>query len=390
MGSRIRVCYVLNAFAVGGAETVALDLARSLDPERFDVTVLAVQEPRQPEEPEMRRRFREAGVRTEVLHLRSLRNPLALLALWRCLRRGCYDVVHGHNRPSDGWAVRVAGWAGVPARLWTRHLVYRDLTPVQRRRYQAMSRRAGVVLAVSDAVRRACIEVEGLAPQRVRTLVNGIDLERYRPLTPAAVAAKRAELGLREGDLACLFVGRLSAQKAPDAFVRLVWSLRRRGVPARGFVCGGGGLAGSLREMIDAGEAGVELLGFRSDVPDLLSACDLFVSTSRNEGLPLNVMEAMAAGAAVVAPSLDQISCLFPPQDVAASGLYAAPPEAGDAPDALIETWANRVAALLADPVRRREMGLHGRSIIRDSYSLASMVAAHEAVYRELLGAPRG
>ncbi|NTV03830.1 glycosyltransferase, partial [bacterium] len=313
MGSRIRVCYVLNAFAVGGAETVALDLARSLDPERYDVTVLAVQEPRQPAEPEMRRRFREAGVKTEALHLRSLRNPLALLAFWRCLRRGHYDVVHGHNRPSDGWAVRVGGWAGVPARLWTRHLVYRDLTPVQRRRYRAMSLQAGVVLAVSDAVRRACIEVEGLAPQRVRTLVNGIDLERYRPLTPAAVAAKRAELGLCEGELACLFVGRLSEQKAPDAFVRLVWSLRRRGVPARGFVCGGGGLADSLRAMIDAGEPGVELLGFRSDVPALLSACDLFVSTSRNEGLPLNVMEAMAAGAAVAAPDLDQISCLFPP-----------------------------------------------------------------------------
>lgn len=385
MGSRIRICYVLNAFAIGGAETVALDLARSLNPTRFDVTVLSVQEPRQVDEPEMRRRFREAGVRTDALHLRNLRRPGALLALWQFLHNGRFDVVHGHNRPSDGWAVRVGGWAGVPVRLWTRHLVYKDMTPGQLRRYQSLSRQASVVLAVSDAVRRACIEVEGIAPERVRTLVNGIDTERYRPLPPANVAAKRAELGLRGDELACLFVGRLSEQKAPDAFIRLVWSLRRRQLPVRGFVCGGGSLAGGLADMLASGEGGVTLLGLRRDVPDLLASCDLFVSTSRNEGLPLNVMEAMSTGSAVAAPDLDQIRCLFSSDSEAGAWLYEPPPPAGPIPESLIEAWSDKTAAALANDPLRLKSGRRGRDIIVRSYSLASMVTAHESVYQELL-----
>ena len=73
-------------------------------------------------------------------------------------------------------------------------------------------------------------------------------------------------------------------------------------------------MAGELVEQAHPGRGegvadgdGAALLGVRQDVPELLGACDLFVSTSRNEGLPLNVMEAMAAGAAFVAPDIDQV-----------------------------------------------------------------------------------
>lgn len=380
---KIRVCQVLNAYRVGGAETVALDVARSLDPDRFESLAVAVIEPRTTSEPEMRRRFREAGVQAHSLYHRSFRDPRTLWDLVRFFRRLQPDIVHGHNRFADYWACRSAGWAGVPQRIWTRHLVYRDMSPRQLARYRSLARSTPVVLAVSDAVRRHCLETEGLAPDRVRTVVNGIDTDRFGPAAASERAAVRAALGLTDTEKFLLFVGRLTRQKGPDLFVDLVQALRARGLPVRGFLCGDGDLAGSLATR-DAAATGVSMLGLRSDIPALLAACDLFVSTSRNEGLPLNIMEAMAAGAAFVGPDLPQVVQLTHGEAELAGSLCGRPPAEGPWPRDLLHAWTDLTAARLTDDDLRRRCGERGRATICERFSLQRMVSEHEAIYTEL------
>jgi len=382
MPRRTRVCLVINSFVVGGGETVALDVARALDPERYDVTVLAPLEPRG-EDSTMRRRFRAAGVKTATLHLGTWWNPISLLKMTMFFRRGRFDIVHGHSRFADAWAMRTAGWAGVPHLFWTRHLVFTDMSARQTGRYRDLARRVHLVQAVSDAVHRSCIENEGLPPEKVETVVNGIDTERFAPLADAQRAGIRAGLGLESGQKMLLFVGRLDPQKSPDTFLKLVWRLRENDPAVRGFVCGRGPLAGSLSDMIAEGPGGVELLGMRDDVPQLLGACDLFVSTSRNEGMPLNVMEAMAAGAPFAAPDIPQISCLLD-DELKSCCLYAGHPET-EAPQTLVDAWAERVAGLLADPAKLRRLGAVGRRILVESYSLDAHVARQDEIYRRYL-----
>ncbi len=382
---RIKVCQVLNAYRVGGAETVALDLARGLDCDRFESLAVALIEPRTDDEPDMRRRFREAGVPAFALHNGTFRDPRTWWSVVRFLRRHRPHIVHGHNRFADLWAGRLAPWAGVPAFLWTRHLVYGDMSPRQIDRYGRLAGRAGAVLAVSDAVHRHCLETEGLPADKVRTVVNGIDTERFRPLPEVERQAIRRELGLTAGEHFLLFVGRLAAQKAPDGFVALVHRLRERGLPVRGFLCGHGDLADPLARQA-AQTPGATLLGLRRDVPRLLGACDLFVSTSRNEGLPLNVMEAMTAGAAFTAPDLPQVVQLTAAHAELASGLYPSPPPEGEIPADLIEKWADLVAVRLADGDLRRRCGEAGRAIITEHFSLARMVREHEDIYESLAG----
>lgn len=376
-----RICYVLNAFAVGGAETVALDLARSLDRGRFAVTVLATHDPSPDGDTLMRARFREHQVETVAWNLGAMRNPLAIYKLWRFFRVRRFDVVHGHNRPSDGWAVVAARRAGVSRLFWTRHLVYQDLTPRQIRRYSSLSKHVSAVLAVSDTVREHCIGVERIAPEKVVTVPNGIDVARYAPLAGAARARVRQDLGVGPEELLLLFVGRFDEQKAPEAFPRLVWELRSRGWPVRGFMCGGGGLRDSLDSQVSNGPFGVTILGYRNDVPELLGACDLFVSVSRNEGLPLNVMEAMAAGAPFVAPRIAQISCLLDTDCGLAASLMSPPPAGGPVSEAQINEWAEHVTNFLADGKERVVRGLRGRKIIEHQYSLNSMVRKHVDLY---------
>lgn len=382
--ARIKVCQVINAFHVGGAETVALNIARGLDPDRFESLLVATIDPSTGDETEMRRRVREAGVPSVALRHTRAGSPAALWDLYRFFRRHRPDVVHAHNKPADYWSWRVAGWAGVRHRLWTRHLVYQDMDRRQLGRYRDLGARTPVVLAVSDAVRDHCITAEGIAPDRVRTVVNGIDTRRFRPRDDAERAAKRRELGLQPHEVMLLQVGRLAHQKAPDAFLSLIASLRERRPEIRGFLCGAGPLADQLAE--PAARAGVTLLGLRNDVPELLSACDLVVSCSRVEGLPLNIMEAMAAGAAFAAPDLGQIRQLIATDEAMARGLYPAPPAVGDVSADLVGAWRGTIETVLADQHWLAHCRRTGPRIIADDYSLTAMVRTHEDLYAGLVG----
>lgn len=381
---RIKVCQVLNCYQVGGAETVALDLARSLDPSRFESLAVAVIEPASSgDEPPMRRRFREAGVPTHALEHRQFRDPRTLWDMVRFFRRERPDIIHGHNRFADLWAARCGRWAGVPHRIWTRHLVYQDMTPRQLARYRRLGASTPVVIAVSNAVAKHCVQTEGMAADRVRTVVNGIDTDRYRPLPATLRRTVRDRLGVAPDESMLLFVGRLTAQKDPEAFIALVGALRARGLAVRGFLCGRGDLAERLAARCTP-TSGATLLGLRDDVPELLASCDLFVSTSRNEGLPLNVMEAMACGAAFIAPDLDQIAQLVAGSDDLAASLLPRHGDDGPPTDAAMAIWTDLAAARLAAGEQRRRCGEVGRNLIVERFSLSRMVRQHEAIYEEL------
>ncbi|MBC8424942.1 glycosyltransferase [bacterium] len=388
MARQIRVCQVINSFVVGGAETVALDLSRKLDPTRFEVRLLA---PFKSEAgngiPEMERRFRDAGVPIDKLEIASFHNPWSIFRLYQYFRRGHFDIVHGHNRLSDAWAVEIGALAGIPVRFWTRHLVYQDMTPVLVWRYARLAGKVDMVFAVSEAVRQNCIEIEGIPEQKLKTITNGIDTERYAPASGEDVAATRRKLGLAPDESMILFVGRLNEQKAPDGFVHTIWKLRESGCRLRGFMCGTGPLEDEIRSLIDGGPGGVTMLGLRNDVPELIAATDLFVSTSRNEGLPLNVMEAMSGGAAVLAPDIEQVSCLLTSAELRDVCLMPPPPPNGPLPDSLIDAWAEKVRDTLANENRRKRIGKESRELIRAHHSLNSMVVTYQEMYEERLQA---
>lgn len=127
----------------------------------------------------------------------------------------------------------------------------------------------------------------------------GIDVEKFAPV-PGLRESKRAELGLAEGDFALLSVGELSVRKNHRVVVEAMGELKRRGClgSLRYLVCGDGPLAGELADLTESLGVGgrVELLGYRDDVSEIMRACDAFAFPSRQEGLPVALMEAMASG----------------------------------------------------------------------------------------------
>ncbi len=226
----------------------------------------------------------------------------------------------------------------------------------------------------------------GYKRDRIVTVPNGVFAGEVNP--GAGRAAMRASLGLEDRDFAVLCVANLRREKGVDAFAEAVararamgarsGSGRGEGPPAdgarrlRGFVAGDGPERERLERLV-AGLDGVELLGSRGDVADLVAACDAVALLSEAEALPMSILEAMALGRPVVTT------------DVGGAGEAVADGETGIVvPPGDTAAAAAALAALAADPERAREMGERGRTRQREHFDGEAMVEGYWRALEEV------
>jgi glycosyltransferase involved in cell wall biosynthesis len=211
--------------------------------------------------------------------------------------------------------------------------------------------RADVVAAEGDEVRAECISLLGVPPERVVMTPNGRDPEVFHPRTAAPTSPPMVT-----------FVGALNEGKGPDRFVAMVAALRRSGFDFRAQVVGDGALRDGLTG--PAREAGVELLGSRSDVADLLRQSDIMVFPSRpaGEGMPGVLIEAGLSGVPVVATDVPGVRTVLADGQ---TGVVVG----GDDPAALVEA----TGGLLSDASLRTDMGRAARDRCLQHFSLAQV-----------------
>ena len=233
--------------------------------------------------------------------------------------------------------------------------------------------RAELVVAVGDEVLDECTGRFRVAPPRAVVIPNGRDPTRFRPRSEPTNA----------GEATLIFVGALTPQKQPDRFVEVVRRLRADGRPFRAVLVGDGPLAGTLAPL--AAAHGVELLGPRSDVPELLRRADVFVFTSlpTGEGMPGVLIEAGLSG-------LPAVSTPVP-----GAGTVLADGITGMIVDDSVATIAAAVGKLLDGPDRRVAMGASARARCEADFSLDLMAqrwrtALHPIVVSQVGTAGRG
>ncbi len=224
----------------------------------------------------------------------------------------------------------------------------------------------------------------GANRSRIRVVPNGIEVEAVARAETGRDRT-RAALGLAPGAPVILTVANLRPPKGLEVLTRTAERLHTSPLPWVWLIAGEGPLATSLAaELAERGLAThVRLLGFRRDVPALLAACDVFCLTSNREGVPVSILEAMAAGKPVVATDVGGVREL-----VAGTGGPEAqvPGETGLlAPAGDDRALARALAALIADPTRRAAMGAAGRARARASFTLERAAGAIAGVYRELI-----
>ena len=306
----------------GGAEIVSTEIYRRLDAAAgFDVHVLSGVVGGGSTPP--------AGVSVETVRAVDLSRivggqlsvaPTLPWRAFRALRRRRPDVIHASSLHFFGSLVgaAMAALTKVPL-VTTCHLSGLDALPPRTRRLASLHealvgrfilRRSERVVAVSGAVRDHVVSTLGVDPEKVDVVENGVDSVRFAPSS-------------RTGDrFVVAFVGRLIQNKGPLELVEAFRQLDDPGAELR--IAGQGPLEEAVTEAA-GDDHRIKLLGHRSDVPEILGDADVFVRCSTTEGRSLAILEAMAAGCAVVASDIeanaamidhDRNGVLVPPGDV--------------------------------------------------------------------------
>jgi len=329
------------------------------------------------------------GARTE--HVPSLvqpprphRDAAALARIAAIAKRFRPQIVHTHTAKA-GFVGRLAGLGAVRPRpvvvhTYHGHVLEGYFDPMRERAYRSLeaflARRTDCLVGVSQATVDDLVRLGVATAGRFRVVPLGLDLEPFARLEPDDGLAVRNEIGADEDDVVLTFVGRVVPIKRVDLLLRAV---ALAGRSARLVVVGDGeirgGLEGLSRELGIGGD--VSFLGYRRDLPAIAAATDVAVLGSANEGTPVSLIEAAAAGRPAIATRVGGVSEVVTPE----TGLLV---PSGD-PEALAAAITN----LAADPGLRTRLGAAAREGALSRYSVQRLVADIRELYEELLARRR-
>jgi glycosyltransferase involved in cell wall biosynthesis len=368
---------LITGLSTGGAEMMLLKVLEHLD-KRFSAHVISLTTMG-----DIGPRIQALGIPVDAMGMSSrMPNPFTLIRLARLLKSLAPDVVHTWMYHADllgGVAARLAGVG--PIGWCIRHSdLDRGKTKLSTRVVVAACARVSGwvpdrILCCSEVARKVHV-ASGYAAKKMVVVPNGFDLARFRP-DPFARDGLRRELGLAADSLLVGLVGRFDPQKDHAGFLQAAGLLHRR-FPSAHFVLAGSRVDAGNRALMDAAQlAGVQsvthFLGLRADVPRLMAAFDVFVSSSSyGEGFPNVVGEAMACATPCVVTDVGDSAHI-----VGDAGRVVPP---GD-----FRALAAEVTHLLAMPAEeRRAVGARARTRVAENFEVAAVVKRYESFYDEL------
>ncbi len=373
---RVPIVMYLDTAELGGAAVHALDLASGFRKRGYTVAALCH---RADDVAAMRSDLRDAGVdvyAAEDWDLSLKGRMRRMLSLASVIRRypDCVLVLMIGNYRSGGPAT-IAGVLG-RARVMVRADMQPPMPPVRRRHrisIRLKDRFIDRVIVNAGQSRESFVRDMGRAERKIEVVHQGIELLKFTP--GVGRDAARAELGYAGADVVVGVVSRLGGdawRKGIDRFLEAVAVLAPVSPRARFVVIGDGGTRPALEQR--AQELGiadrVHWTGWRSDIPRLLAAMDVFVMPSLYEGTPTILMEAMAMAKAVVATRVGAVP------EVIIDGDNGISVVANDGP-----ALADAIRPLLSDATLRARLGARARETAERSLSREAMIEGYLAVF---------
>jgi len=355
----MRIAELVNSLCPGGAERVVVDLGVALKRRGHEVSVACLHT-----SGELAPELERAGIEVLALDKGDGFSPGAVTALARFLERHRADILHTHNTHLHHYGAWAARLANAPVVVNTVHgQVNLPPTAASRLAYQASLRLTDRVVAVSRSVAESFEHALGMPERLVSVVQNGIEPSRFARIPPPP---PRPEVVFGT-------VGRLVPVKNQRALIRAFAAVRRTLPGARLRLLGDGPMLEELRaEASSLGVAGeVDFIGGNESVPAFLGTLDVFVLSSSSEGMPIALLEAMAAGRPVVAPRVGGI-----PEVVSADCGWLL-----DAAEPGPLSVAMRTAAL--SPARAA-LGESARAKVLRSFTTERMTSAYESIFESL------
>jgi len=318
--------------------------------------------------------LRSRGVPVTMLPNKSGGFFATVRNLLRLIREINVSILHTHEFYMNTAGLTASLWSGVPLVATVHGRNYYADRWRRRAAYRLVARLGGQVVAVSEDVKRFLIERVGVSPRMIQVVPNGVPLD-HMP-TREKVLALREELGLSPISRVVGTVGSLYPVKGHAYLIAAAPYVLAR-FPHVVFLVVG---RGRLRDDLEAQtrRAGVascfRFLGHREDVTDILSICDIFALPSLSEGMPLALLEAMAANVPAVATRVGGVAEVL---EDGKSGLLI-PSRDGRA-------LAEGILTLLEDRYLARQLGDSAREVVASRFSLDGMIQAYQEIYAKLI-----
>ncbi len=361
---RLKVMELLPTIGAGGAERLVLDIVKYLDSSRFDPVLVSLYS--QEHCHTIYQNFsKETGIRVLYLDKKPGLDISLVGKLSRLIREERPDILHTHLYAVI-YSLFPASRCPVPVRVHTVHNVAdKELPPLYQKIMKSSYKRKKVTpVAISPLIQESLCLRYALEKSAVPCIDNGVDIRRFAPL------------GISEPHQTIRFinVARFSSQKNHRLLLRAFQHVRQEFPDVILRLVGDGELRGEIEEQIQklGLSDSVELLGVRSDVEKQLQDSDVFVLSSDYEGLPLSVMEAMAAGRPVVSTRAGGVP------NAVTDGLNGILVDVGD-----VDALAEGMLRLAKDTSLRHRMAEAALTASKQ-FDIRVMVSRYEELFQEL------
>lgn len=361
---------ITHDLRIGGLQRVILDLCKNISRDRFEVSVCCLRQ-----KSEFAEEIEAQGIPVILLPQKKKGTDyLSFLKLYRILKSKRPDIIHLHNSQPLIDGTISALMAHKPKIVYTDHA--RDFPDKQRIMFieGILSKFVNQIVGVSDHTAKNLMKYERMNPKKIVTIVNGIDEKKYR--ININKAKKKEELGItRFGPIIGLF-GRLCSQKGIIYLLRAAPDIIKHYPNLLVLIVGEGPLRESLEiesEKLNIG-GNVKFVGPRLDIPEILSILDVYVLSSLWEGLPLVLLEAMAAGIPIVTTRVGGIPSVIMNDD---SGILVEPRR----PDLLGQAIVN----VLSDKKIAKRLAKNAYIRFRKDFTVEKMLRRYEDIYESLI-----
>lgn len=367
---RVKILQLISSEGKYGAETMLLCLVKSLALLGHENVIGVFRNSHCPHT-EVAEAARLEGLKVEIIPCDGKIDRRAVDVIRHCLQIHSIDLVHTHGYKANFYGYLAARGKGVPA-VATYHLDWPDRGLALRLYHlfdRLVVRRFGKIAAVSEAVARS-LRRSGVPSAKIVTIDNGIDLSPFAQARPIL----QEEISERPDALIGL-VGRLTPQKGCEYFLRAAQRVLID-FPRTLFVLVGEGpdrrkLEELVRDLNIAER--VIFAGHREDMPGVYASLDILVLPSINEGLPMTLIEAMAAARPVIATPVGAIPKLIIPEQ---TGLLVNPRD----PVGL----AAALGRLISNPDLRHRLGRDGQVWVMRRFSAEAMAQQYAEIYQEV------
>jgi glycosyltransferase involved in cell wall biosynthesis len=368
----MKILHIISSGGMYGAEAVIVNMSRTLN-EGPHCSMLGVFLNSSNPNLQLHENAIKEGIESYLIPCNGQIDRKAITSIRDLVKRAGVDVVHAHGYKADLYAYIALRASGVPLVSTCHNWLDNDRKTffygeVDRLILRAYAR----VVAVSEDVRQRLLK-SGVKAKKISMIRNGIDL---RPFDRASAVVKD-ELAWGAYQVVGL-VGRLSVEKGVDIFMHAAARVLAHCPDAKFIVAGDGPDSAGLETLIDQlGIRGsVRLLGRRDDMPSLYASLDVMVSASRQEGLPIAILEGMASRLPLIATAVGEVPAVI--LDGRTGVLVPT-----EAPELL----AAAIIDLLRNPAKQERLGSAARQLVEDEFSAGRMTADYLRVYEEAIAA---